>query len=297
MVSARFFRFFGHLNLRTIRQTIASVGRQRLPGLAAEMAYNTLLSMFPAILAVLTAIGLFAPLTAAFDQLTAQISEVAPIEVLILVQDFAGEISTSRNTGLFSLSFAIALWTASGALVAAMTALDQIHQIPLSQWRPFWKRKLISIGLTMGTILLLLAASILLFIGDWTVRRVASQSGMFEPGLLSTWRLFTWPLALGIISIAFAFIYRFGPSHWNPGQPILPGAVVAAVSWAFLSGLFRLYVSNFGDYNRAYGAIGAVIVLQLWLYMGCLVMLVGDQLNVTVGESMQQRRQVFPRSS
>ncbi len=297
MVSARFFRFFGHLNLRTIRKTIACVGRQRLLGLAAEMAYNTLLAMFPAILAVLTAIGLFAPLRTAFDRLTTQISEVAPIEVLIIVHDFASEISTSRNSGLFSISFAIALWTASGALVAAMTALDQIHQIPLSQWRPFWKRKLISIGLTIGTILLLLAASILLFIGDWTVHRVARQSGMLEPGLLTTWRLLTWPLALGIISIAFAFVYRFGPSRWNPGQPILPGAVVAAVSWAFLSGLFRLYVSNFGDYNRAYGAIGAVIVLQLWLYMGCLVMLVGDQLNVTVGEAMQQRRQVFPRGS
>ncbi|MBD2090728.1 YihY/virulence factor BrkB family protein [Microcoleus sp. FACHB-1515] len=289
MVSARFFRFFGHLNLHTLRKTIAKVGQQRLTGLAAEMAYNTLLAMFPAILAVLTAIGLFAPLTTAFNQLTTQISEIAPVEVLTIVQDFAGDISTSRNGGLFSLSFAIALWTSSGALVAAMTALDQIHQIPLSQWRPFWKRKLVSIGLTIGTILLLLAASILLFVGDWAVRRIASQSGGLEPGLLTTWRLLTWPLALGIISIAFAFVYRYGPSRWNPGQPILPGAVVAAVSWALLSSGFRLYVSNFGDYNRAYGAIGAVIVLQIWLYLGCLVMLVGDQLNVTVGEAMQKQ--------
>lgn len=296
-MSARFFQFFGHLNLRTIRQTIASVGQQRLPGLAAEMAYNTLIALFPAVLAVLTAIGLFAPLTATFNQLTAQISEVAPVEVLTLVQDFAADISTTRNGGLFSISFAIALWTSSGALVAAMTALDQIHKIPASRWRPFWKRKLISIGLTIGTILLLIVASILLFIGDWAVRRVASQSGFFEPGLLLIWRLFTWPLALGILSIAFAFVYRFGPSHWNPGQPIMPGAMLAAVSWALLSGIFRLYVSHFGNFNRAYGAIGAVIVLQIWLYLSCLVMLVGDQLNVTVGEAMQKRRATLPHKS
>lgn len=288
-MSARFFQFFTHLNLYTLRKTIVNVGQQRLPGLAAEMAYNTLLAMFPAILAVLTAIGLFAPLTATFNQITAQISEIAPVEVLTLVQDFAGDISTSRNGGLFSLSFAIALWTSSGALVAAMTALDQIHRIPPSQWRPFWQRKLVSIGLTIGTILLLLAASILLFVGDWLVRRIASQSGGLEPGLLTIWRLFIWPVALGIISIAFAFVYRYGPSRWNPGQPIFPGAVLAAVSWALLSSGFRLYVSNFGDYNRAYGAIGAVIVLQIWLYLGCLVMLVGDQLNVTVGEAMQKQ--------
>lgn len=69
----------------------------------------------------------------------------------------------------------------------------------------------------------------------------------------------------------------------------MPGAVLAAVSWAILSALFRLYVSNFGNYNKAYGAIGAVIVLMLWLYMSAAVLLVGDQLNVTVGEAMYSR--------
>jgi membrane protein len=93
---------------------------------------------------------------------------------------------------------------------------------------------------------------------------------------------------LSIVATAFAFIYRFGPSRWSHGTPIMPGALLAAISWAILSGLFRLYVSNFGNYNRAYGAVGAVIILLLWLYMSSLVLLLGDQLNVTVGEAMQQ---------
>lgn len=289
MISARFFRFFGHINPRTIRKTIAGVGNQRLPGLAAEMAYNSMLALFPAILTVLTAIGLFKPLQVALQNLTTQVSEVAPLEVLTLLQNFVRDVSSSRNGGLFSLSFVIALWAASGALSAAMNALDQIHQIPKDQIRPFWKAKLISLGLTVGTILLLLVASTLVFVSDLIVRRLASQSGMLEPGLLSTWRLFSLPLALCVMSIAFAFVYRFGPSQWNDGQPILPGAMLAAISWAAISGLFRLYVSHFGNYNRTYGAVGAVIVLLLWLYMSSLVMLIGDQLNVTVGESMQQR--------
>ena len=67
----------------------------------------------------------------------------------------------------------------------------------------------------------------------------------------------------------------------------MPGAILAAVSWAVISGLFRLYVSNFGNYNRSYGAVGAVIVLMLWLYLSSWVMLIGAQLNVTVGEAMQ----------
>ena len=74
------------------------------------------------------------------------------------------------------------------------------------------------------------------------------------------------------------------------GTPIMPGAVLAAISWAIVSALFRLYVTNFGNYNKVYGAVGAVIVLLLWLYMTSLVLLLGDQLNVTVGEAMQQGR-------
>jgi membrane protein len=288
MRANRLFRFFAHLNLATLRKVIVCAGQQRLPGLAAEMAYNAMLGFFPAILAMLTAIGLFDPLQATFQRLADQLSEVAPLEALTLIQDFASEISKGSNSGLFSLSFVVALWASSGALSAAMTALDQIHQIPLRRRRPFWKAKLISLGLTIGTIVLLLVACTLIFVSDLIVRHIANQSGVFRPSLLNTWRLLAWPLALGIVSSAFAFVYRFGPSRWNSGKPIFPGAILAATSWAIVSGLFRLYVSHFGHYNKAYGAIGAVIVLLLWLYMSSLIMLVGDQLNVTVGEAMQQ---------
>ncbi|MBD2465645.1 YihY/virulence factor BrkB family protein [Oscillatoria sp. FACHB-1407] len=291
MLSTSFARFFAHLTPKTIWRVVESAGQQRLPGLAAEMAYNAMLALFPAILTIITAIGLFKPLTITFERLASQLSEVAPLEALALIQDFANEISRSSNRGLFSLSFVVALWASSGALSAAMTALDQIHQVPPADRRPFWKAKLISLGLTIGTILLLMLASTLIFVSDLAVRRIANHSDLLKPGVLTVWRLLAWPLALGIVSVAFAFVYRFGPSRWIPGKPILPGAMLAAVSWAIVSSLFRLYVSNFGDYNRVYGAVGAVIVLLLWLYLSSLILLIGDQLNVTVCESMQQRLQ------
>jgi membrane protein len=290
MRSLRFFRFFRHLGWATLKKTFQRVAQRRLTGHSAEMAYNAMLALFPAILAILTAIGLFEFSTSTFDQLASQLSEVAPKEVLFLIEGFVQEISHSRNQGLFSISFFAAIWASSGALSAAMNALDQIHQIPPEQTRPFWKAKLISLGLTIGTILLLITASFLVFISDLIVRIIAYQSGFLGTGLLAIWRLFSWPMALIIVASAFAFIYRYGPSRWIKGTPIMPGAIVAAVSWAIISALFRLYVSNFGNYNKAYGAVGAVIVLMLWLYMSSLVLLIGDQLNVTVGESMRQSR-------
>ncbi|NJR64694.1 MAG: YihY/virulence factor BrkB family protein [Leptolyngbyaceae cyanobacterium CRU_2_3] len=105
MRSLRFFQFFQYLNWQTLWKTVRAAGNQRLPGLAAEMAYNAMLSLFPAILAVLSAIGLFQPLTQTFQTLASQISEVAPAEVLGLIQGFAQDISSSQNSRLFSFSF------------------------------------------------------------------------------------------------------------------------------------------------------------------------------------------------
>ncbi len=90
-----------------------------------------------------------------------------------------------------------------------------------------------------------------------------------------------------MVSVAFAFVYRYGPSRWTHGTPVMPGAVVAAVLWAIVSALFRLYVTDIANFNRTYGAIGAVMVLMLWLYISALVLLVGNELNVTVGEDMR----------
>ena len=289
MLSARFFRFFRHLNWATLRKTFARAIERRLMGLSAEMAYNAILALFPAILAILTAIGLFEEsLQSTFRNLVLQLSEVAPYEVVELIRQFKLEISRTKSSGLFSVSFVFAIWASSGVLSAAMNAFDQMHKIPPEQTRPFWKAKLVSLGLTLGSILFSVLASFLVFVSDWLVKIVVAHSGASL--LLTLWRLLSWPLALGIIATGCAFIYRYGPSRWNKGTPIMPGAVLAAISWAIVSALFRLYVTNFGNYNKVYGAVGAVIVLLLWLYMTSLVLLLGDQLNVTVGEAMQQGR-------
>lgn len=290
MLSIRFVRFFRYLNWQTLKKTVARVGKRRLPGLSAEIAYNAMLSLFPAILAILTAIGLFEQsLQETFRQLADQLSQVVPDEAMVLIRDFAKQITQTQNTGLFSISFVVALWTASAALSAGMNALDQIHQIPPEQIRPFWKAKLVSLGLTIGTIVLLLTASFLVFISGLILQFLGREIPILSI-LLVIWEFLSWPLALVIVAAAFAFIYRYGPSQWDSGTPIMPGAVLAAVSWAILSALFRLYAYNFGNYNRVYGAIGAVIVLMLWLYLSALVVLIGDQLNVTVGEAMRSQR-------
>lgn len=287
MITARFFSFFRYLNWATLVKTFQRAGEQRLPGLASEMAYNAMLSLFPSILALLAAIGLFEPLRASFAKLGDRVSEFAPQEALFLINGFVDSIGNSHNKGLFSLSFIFAVWTASGAIGSAMNALDLIHQIPPEQRRPFWKARLVALGLTIGTILLLMTACFLLFISTPILQMVLQQSGTLKSQLLPILRFLSLPAALGTIAYAFAFLYLWGPSRWTKGTPILPGAILAAIFWAILSNLFSYYVSNFVNYNAAYGAVGTFIVLMLWLNISCLVMLFGAQLNVSVGEVMK----------
>ena len=310
-------RKFGHfwlfcrcLTWRTLREVCVKAGEQRLPGLSAEMAYNSMLALFPGLLAVFSAIALFEPLQSTLYQIAGLLGEVIPDDVRNLIRSSLKEILLYRNQQLFSLSFVAALWAFSGVMSAAMAALDRIHEIPPDRTRSFLRAKLISLGLSIGTIILLILASGIVFLSDLIVQAIARQSCLLESvancnlkdlkscllpaancplesELLAIWRLWRWPTSLGIISVAFAFIYRYGPSRHQRDIPIFSGAVFAAILWALISALFRFYVLHLGNYSWTYGTIGTFIVLLLWLYLCSLVMLIGAQLNVTVGKAMK----------
>jgi len=364
MPPIRFVRYF---NWVMLKKTINRVVETRLMGLSAEMAYHTMLALFPAIFAILTAIGMLEEsVKSRLDNLVILLKDILPEQVWALLLSFAEGINVKEGGNLFSLSFIIALWIASGGLSAAMNALDEIHQVPSEEKRPFWKAKLIAIILTIGTIFLLIFASFLVLLSDlilkvaleqnWrlfllTIWQVLSGPVMLaiaftaitltiqiyrlalptnqlsfkkakyiflvifisatllkvidfllvllfeiinQPEinqtvavmLLSIWRILSWPVALGIVVTAAYCIYRFGVSYRTPETLTLPGAILAAILWVILSAVMRLYVSNFGQYNKVYGAVAAVIVLMLWLYMTAFVLLLGDQINVILGEEI-----------
>ena len=363
--------FLRHLNWVTLKKIIIYTAKRRLTGLAAEMAYHAMLGLFPAIIAILTAISIFEHSIASnLGVLAIRFADLVPLQVWNLLLDFTHKVKIEEGKSWFSLSFMAAIWVFSGVLSAAMNALDQIHQVAPEDKRPFWQAKLIAILLTIGTIFLLIIASFLLVIGDFLLQVAIQQNwrelllivwkiftvivviticgvtisliyqidrqlkheniGGENPPLipaiiiisailiqfvhslfllvrsaiinsdvdqrviellLSIWRVLSFPMALGIVAIAFAFIYRFGTSRWRSSNLIMPGAILASISWAIVSGAFRLYVSHFGQYHKIYGAVGVIIVLMLWLYLSSLVMLLGDQLNAIVEEAIAKKLQ------
>lgn len=287
---ARFLQFFKYLNVKTAAAVARRAAQHRLPGLSAEIAFNAIFALFPAALAILSAIGLFDVSEWNFRSLTQQLNQVIPEQAVLLIRGSVKFLQTKSNQGLFSLSFVAALWISSSVTGATMAALDQIYRIPRDRVRPFWQAKLIAIALALGTFLLLISALLVVVVSDLAVRIVADNSGSYSPGLFHLWYRLSLPIALTILALALSFIYRFGTSHWQHGRPILPGAILATLLWAILSGLLRYYVAHIGDFNQVYGAIGAVIVLLLWLHFSAFAMLLGGLFNAVVGEAMNQKQ-------
>lgn len=360
-------KFLRHLNWMTTKKTIACVIQKRLTGLAAEMAFHAMLGLFPAIIAVLTAISFFEQsVESTLISLAIHFAGIVPIQIWTLLIDFIDNIKSAEGRNWFSFSSITAIWIISGVLSAAMNALDQIHNALPEKKRSYLDTKIISISLTILTIIFLIIACFLLWVGDFLVQVALLQSwksllvdiwqifsliviiaiattaagfvyqfqtrlrrktdkqfkiiaiaislilatigiGLVYSGfvnvqnlllnsnwestlssiLVSSWRLLGFPIALGLIAIAFSLIYRYGPSERTKTAPIFPGAILAAISWAIVSLIFRFYVSNIGIYSKIYGAVGTAIVLMLWLYLSSLVMLIGEQLNVILGENSE----------
>ncbi|MGG6266181.1 YihY/virulence factor BrkB family protein [Leptolyngbya sp. AN03gr2] len=285
----RFLQFFRYLNLKTLVTIVRRAAYHRLPGLSAEIAFNAMFALFPAALALLSAIGLFEISEVNFRSLTNQLSQVIPEQAVILTRDALQYLRSSSSQSLFSLSFLAAIWVSSSVTGAAMAALDQIYRIPRDRVRPFWQMKLIAIALALGTLFLLVSALLIVFISDIAVQILAFRSGSFAHILFQLWHHLSLPIALSIVALALGFIYRYGTSRWRHGRPIMPGAILAALLWAVLSGLLRFYVSYISNFAQVYGAIGAVIVLLLWLYFSAFSMLLGGLFNSIVGEAMQKK--------
>ncbi len=271
-----------------IPAAIWSAGFYRLPGLAAEMAYNWMLGLFPLILMALTTIGLFSlnPENT-YGEIMEQVRRVAPVDAALFVDRFVKEISYGRNFSLFSASFLATLWGASGALSAAMIALDMSHQVPPQVLRSFWHRRVLSILLTIGIMILTGAASFLLFFSGRVLDQIIQRADQFgfnplREGLawMGTW--LDYPIGMAMLILSCVTLYRFGPSYRLRGIPLVPGALCASVLWILASTGLQLYATNFNNFNRAYGFVGGFIVLLLWLWLSSLVLLLGEQINIAV---------------
>ncbi len=264
------------------RETIKEVGDDDVPGLAAEMAYHSVLAIFPFLLLLA---GLTAVIDNVFDvgDLTQRIvdksSQVMPEDATSVIESFTDEVVHSQGGGAIIFGSLGALWAASSAIGVVMKALNRAYDVP--EDRGFIRRKLIALGLTLIFGGLILAASILIATGQFMAGGMGQALG-WESQFVLLWNWATIPVALILITAAVAVLYAFAPCTDHALKWISPGAIVFVVGWIVASIALTVYVSRFGSYNRTYGSIAAVILLLVWLYWSNLILLVGGELNAVL---------------
>jgi membrane protein len=248
---------------------------------AAAVAYYSFLALFPALLFA-AALASFLPVQRQIDQVIRVVDRVAPRDVVRIAREQLLQIVDQPQGGLLVLSLLAAVWSMSSGMVALMETLNQALDIEDS--RPWWKVRGIATALTLGLATFMLISFTLVMLGPGTAQALSRWIG-FGNAFTQAWEIVRWPAAFIAAMTALGIVYHFAPDRRRPFVWITPGALAATVLWLVASVAFKLYVVQFGSYQKTYGAIGGVIVVLLWFYVSCLSVLLGAQLNATIANA------------
>jgi membrane protein len=271
---------------REVGALLGTVLAHDLTQLAAALTYYTVLSLFPALIVVVSLLGLVGLSPDTVHSLLDTLGELGAPWAAQLVSDVLDSVLQSQNSGVvLLLSLVAALWAASAYVGSFMAASDRIYEI--AQRRPFWK----SLPLRLGLVLLLLVllsvtAAVVALVGPFG-RWVVDVSGIGS-GPLHFWTWIKWPLLVVLGLLLFTLLYKFSPSRRQPALWwVLPGAAAGVALWIAASAGFSLYLDHFGSYNRVYGTLGAAVAFLVWAWLMNLALLVGVEVN----RDLEQRRE------
>lgn len=261
------------LNIRGLLLLWKRIGEDDVLGLAAQLAYFFLLSLFPLLIFLVTLLP-YLPITQ--DEMLGVVADFAPGETMFFIETNLNEIMSHQNGTLLSFGIIATIWSASNGLNAIIRAFNKAYDVKESR----------SFIVARGMAILFTVAMIFVFIVALLLPVFGKQIGMFlfaKLGLssqfLAIWNMLRWALSSLIIFFVFLVLYWIAPNKKFKCIDAVPGAVFATVSWLLVSWGFSFYVSNFGNYSAMYGSIGAVIVLLIWFYLSGIIIILGGEIN------------------
>jgi membrane protein len=271
----------------TLVRTKSEFKRDKLQHWAAALTYYSVLSLFPALLVLVSLVGLFADPAGVTRMMTSTVSQLGPSTA---AKTFAGpihSITASRGTAgvMFVVGVAAALWAASGYVSAFADAANAIYEV--DEGRPFWKLRPLQLAVTFVLILLAALVALGLVLSGPIVHAAGSALGISDTAL-TVWRFAKWPVMVVLVLVIFGALYYSAPNARVTGvRWITGGAVLALVLWIVASVVLALYVGNFGSYNKTYGSLAGVVVFLLWLWITNLAILLGAEFNAETERAKQ----------
>ncbi|GAA1755592.1 YihY/virulence factor BrkB family protein [Streptomonospora arabica] len=261
-----------------LRRTFGEFRRDNLTDLAAALTYYGLLSIFPAILVLVSLLG-FAGQSAT-QALTDGLS-AAPADVAGFLTTIIENMQRNRaSAGIFGLiGLAVALWSASGYIAAFMRASNVVYDVP--EGRPIYKTLPIRVGVTLLMVILLTAAAVAVVVTGGLAEQAGRLLGLGPVAVLA-WRIAKWPVLLLVVVFMIALLYWASPNAKRGFRWVSGGSVLAVVIWLLASGAFAFYVANFASYSNTYGSMAAVVIFLVWLWITNIAVLLGEEFNAEI---------------
>jgi membrane protein len=260
-----------------LKRTISEFREDNLTDWAAALTYYGVLSIFPALIVLVSALGLIG--SSATQPLIDNLGEVAPGPAKEIFTSAIENLQGSQGAAgvLFIVGLAAALWSASGYVAAFMRASNAIYDI--EEGRPIWKTLPTRVVLTVVLLLLLAISAVAVTLTGGLAKEVGGVLGLSDTAV-TVWNIAKWPVLLLVVSLMFALLYWAAPNVRHPRfRWVSPGGVLAVIGWLIASLAFAFYVANFGSYNKTYGALAGPIVFLVWLWISNIMVLLGAELN------------------
>jgi membrane protein len=260
-----------------LKRTFREFREDNLTDWAAALTYYTVLAIFPALIVLVSILGLVGE--SATQPLIDELGSVAPGPAKEIFTNAIKNLEGSQGAAgvLFVVGLLASLWSASGYVAAFMRASNSIYDMP--EGRPVWKTLPVRVGLTIVLLVLLALSTIAVVLTGGIAESVGDLIGLGDTAV-TVWNIVKWPVLLLAVSFMFALLYWAAPNVKQPGfRWLSPGGILAVVGWLIASAAFAFYVSNFGSYNKTYGALGGVVVFLVWLWISNIVILLGAEFN------------------
>ncbi|MEJ5943909.1 YihY/virulence factor BrkB family protein [Pseudokineococcus basanitobsidens] len=266
-------------------RTVREFSEDGCTDLAAALVYRAVLALFPALIALISLLGLVGQSQAVVDGLTQVVSTLSPDETTAsgingAVETFIGGLSTGGAGLGLVLGILGALFTASGYVNGFSRAMNRIYEV--EEGRPIWKVRPVMLLVTLVAVLLIALALVILVVSGPVAQAVGDVVGLGGVAV-TVWSIAKWPVLLVIVVVVVAVLYYATPNVQQPKFRWMSlGSLVAIVVWLVASAVLAVYVVNFGSYDATYGALAGVIVFLLWLYVTNIALLFGAEVDTEV---------------
>jgi membrane protein len=262
-----------------LKRTFKEFGEDKCTDWAAALTYYAVLALFPAMIALVSLIGLVGDPKKTTDTLLKIVSDLGPATAVETFAKPIREVTEAQNTAglLLVVGLLGALWSASGYVSAFSRASNAIYEV--EEGRPFWKLRPIQILVTLVCVLLLAVVALALVATGPLAESIGEAVGIGST-FVTLWDWLKWPVLVAIVSVIISILYYAAPNVQQPKFSWFTlGGFVALLVWVVISVAFGFYVANFGSYNKTYGSLGAVVSFLVWLWLTNIAILFGAEFN------------------